>query len=114
MAEESLTLSAQNHNAAYKNGESTIPWAISVFSHPSAGVADICREGWPILGHNRIRVSTVGALRQLGYDVVPDGENNHALIPVGPPPWDWGSLRNVGFQPAELNPEKERRRMEAE
>jgi hypothetical protein len=92
-------------------------WGLSVFSHPSADVATICRIAWPILRHGQVRLSTVGALRASGYDVVPDGEKGHCLIPLGPPPWDddWHALADSKegvFGPPEKNPEKERRKAE--
>jgi hypothetical protein len=109
MAEQSLVDSAENHHAEFLQGTTREPWALSVFSHPTIGVAGICRRAWPILQHGKIRVSTVGVLRDLGYDVIPDGSKGHSLIPLSSPPWDWPPLTDVGFLPAQPNPEKQRR-----
>jgi hypothetical protein len=110
MAEETLTVNAEDHQRDFLRGETDVPWALSVFSHPTRSVACICMRAWPILSHNKIRVSNVGELRALGYEVIRDGKKGHCLIPLDPPPWDWGPLQDVGFQPAELNPEKQRRK----
>lgn len=109
MAEETLTTNAKDHHDAFEDGETTVPWALSVFSHHVRGVRRICRTAWPVLSHGQIRVSTVGELRVLGYDVLRDGKKGHCLIPLDPPPWDWTALRDVGFGPAQPNPEKLRR-----
>lgn len=110
MAEATLTTNAEDHQKAFGRGETDVPWALSVFSHPTRDVECICCRAWPVLSHNKIRVSTVGELRGLGYEVIPDGKKGHCLIPLDPPPWDWGPLRDIGFQPSRLNPEKQRRR----
>ena len=112
MAEETLNVSATNHHADHLKGNTAVPWALSVFSHPSAGIADICRRAWPVLSHEKIRVSTVGVLRRLGYEVIEEGKKGHCLVPLDPSPWDWQPLRSVGFLPAQPNPEKVRRRKE--
>lgn len=113
MAEETLTTNANEHHDAFTRGESKVPWALSVFSHPSEDVSGICRVAWPILNHNQVRVSIAGDLRKLGYDVIPEGKKGHCLIPLNPPPWDWRVLREDAFGPAQLNPEKQRRKKEA-
>src|SRR4051794_2354700 len=105
MAEETLTTNATDHHEAFLRGETTVPWALSVFSHPSDDVASICRTAWPVLNHGQVRVSTAGEVRRIGYDVLPDGRKGHCLIPVSAPPWDWRSLREVAFAPPQLNPE---------
>ena len=109
MAEETLSANANDHHKDFLRGDTSVPWAISVFSHHAKGVSAICRKAWPVLSHGQIRVSTVGELRGLGYDVIKDGKKGHCLIPLDPPPWDWRPLRDIGFQPAQLNPEKQRR-----
>jgi hypothetical protein len=116
MAHVTLDESAWNHCKEVVR-ERGWEWGLSVFSHPTAGVAEICRRAWPILNHGKVRVSTVGALRAGGYDVVPDGKKGHCLIPLGPPPWndDWNAMappepQEGLFSPAEKNPEKERRK----
>jgi hypothetical protein len=113
MAEETLTANANDHHDDFLAGETTVPYALSVFSHHARGVKRICRRAWPVLSHGQIRVSTVGALRDLGYDVIRDGKKGHCLIPLDPPPWDWTPLRDIGFGLAQPNPEKIRRRREA-
>lgn len=113
MAEDTLATNAKDHHDDFDNGETAVPWALSVFSHHAQGVRKICRRGWPALRHAQIRVSTVGELRALGYDVIRDGKKGHCLIPLDPPPWDWTALRDVGFGDPQPNPEVVRRRREA-
>ena len=110
MAEATLTTNAEDHHKAFERGETDVPWALSVFSQRTGTVASVCRRAWPTLRHDKIRVSTVGELRALDYEVIPDGRKGHCLIPLDPPPWDWGPLRDIGFQQRQLNPEKQRRR----
>lgn len=110
MAEDTLTTNAKAHHKDFRSGKTDVPWALSVFSHPTGNVEAICRRAWPILRHDKIRVSTVGELRALGYEVIRDGKKGHCLIPLDPPDWDWGPLREIGFQPEQLNPEKQRRK----
>lgn len=62
------------------------------------------------LPYDVIRVTDVGTLRSLGYDVVPteeDHDRNHALLhlPGEPTREDWERL-NEAFGPVEPNPAK--------
>lgn len=115
MAHQTLNTNAWDHCIDVVR-ERGWQWGLSVFSHPSADVATICRIAWPILQHSKVRLATAGALRAKGYDVVPDGKKGHCLIPLGPPPWDddWQALapneQEGVFGPPQKNPEKERRK----
>jgi hypothetical protein len=69
-------------------------FAISAFSLAEACAEDLARLG--ALPHRRIRETTVGRLRDAGYDVVPDPPpQGHALIMLprlptdGGPPLSW-------------------------
>jgi hypothetical protein len=109
MARETLDLSADNHHAEVLAERGEEEWALSVFSQPTDGVGAVCRRAGVALSHSKIRVSTVGVLRAIGYDVIRDETyetNGHCLLPLRPPPWDWGELTHAGFLLPQENPER--------
>ncbi|MCE7883466.1 MAG: hypothetical protein DYH08_06335 [Actinobacteria bacterium ATB1] len=55
-------------------------WGLSVLSRPSMAADEMIEESG--LPHSKYRVSTVGAIRDAGYDVIPDEEavRCHALL----------------------------------
>jgi hypothetical protein len=79
-------------------------FAISVVSLPHATVDELAHlAGLP---HPRLRTTTVGAIRAVGFDVVPDEPPpGHALItlPRLPADEDYAAIADV-FGPPEPNP----------
>ena len=97
-APETLRKSALEHHD--ERGD----FAISAFSLPGARAEDLARLG--ALPHPRIRETTVGRLREAGYDVIPDPPpEGHALImlPRLPTHDDWGAVCDTFASPT-LNP----------
>jgi hypothetical protein len=77
-------------------------WAISVFSASEQTKAEICRAAE--IPHPKIRVSTVGEVRRLGYDVVPtDAFHADLRLDRQPDEETWERLRSA-FGAPERNP----------
>jgi hypothetical protein len=82
-------------------------FAISAFSLPDADAETLAHLG--ALAHPRIRETTVGRIRAVGYDVVPDPPpDGHALImlPRLPTDTDWTTVADT-FDPPRQNPATE-------
>lgn len=84
--------------AAFHPGE----YGISVFSLPDRSWREIASGAG--LGHSVIRVSTVGAIRSGGYDVVPSppaDPRGHStlMLPTEPTDEDWEKLWEVFGEP---------------
>jgi hypothetical protein len=78
-------------------------WGISVACEPNSAADDLAQRA-PF--RNRLmRVSTVGAIRGLGHDVVATGTPPHATLMLAQEPTeeDWEALRSVFSEP-EANP----------
>lgn len=69
MASPGLWLNAEDHHFEKLDEGEEDQWAISVFSVDGLSVAEICEAG--AVPHPQVRVSTVGAVRRLGFDVLP-------------------------------------------
>jgi hypothetical protein len=83
-------------------------WALSVASLPEVGLDELCRAAAANIPrfnrYKRIRVTTAGEVRRVGYEVVADGLP-HALIVLPNPPadTDYEAVESV-LQPAQPNP----------
>jgi hypothetical protein len=79
----------------YETGE----YALSVWAIPDCDADNIARQ-CPIR-HGKIRESTVGAIRRLGYDVALSGEFGHADVKFAAEPTDedYEALRAVFSAP---------------
>jgi hypothetical protein len=69
MASEQLRLNAEDHNIENLEDGIADQWAISVFAAGGLSAGEICRAA--AIPHPKVRVSTVGLVRSLGYDVIP-------------------------------------------
>jgi hypothetical protein len=81
-------------------------YGISVCSLPDCTAHEIARvAGTRHLPQTRMRVSTVGALTEAGYEVVPSGYTGHAtlIFPGLPTDDDWTNLQHL-FSAPEDNP----------
>ncbi len=80
-------------------------WALCVGSYPDLSPDEIAVE-WPYRGPS-MRTSTVGRVRDEGFDVVPDREEGrvHALLILPGPPSEpmWDRLRAC-FTDRQVNP----------
>jgi hypothetical protein len=99
-----MRTNAEDHHLEMEQ-EGRDEWAISVFSVPGMS-ADEIALGSPIL-NKKIRVTTVGAIRELGYDVTPSPQEHplHAdLRFMGEPTDDdFEALRRI-FEPERPHP----------
>ena len=75
------------HKTALAHHDKRGDFAISVASLPDRSADELARLG--ALRHPRIRETTVGRIREVGYDVVPDEPpEGHALIMLARHPAD--------------------------
>jgi len=97
-----------DHNACDHRDEFPGEWAISVWSAPDLDV-DALTKASPIR-NRQICVTTVGALREIGHDVVPSNEFPHADLKLDADPSEalWEQLRQVFGTPTD-NPNPYRR-----
>lgn len=95
MASETLRINAEAHRAEFP-GE----WAISVSSADVLNEREIA-EASPWILNGSVRVSSVGAIRALGHDVVPSGQFPHADLILDSAPSEilWEDLRGVFDDP---------------
>ncbi len=79
--------------------------ALSAYSCAGLASDDIARRAAGRLPHNKIRESTVGAIRNLGqgYDVVPWGRNCYVQIRLPGPPTE-GSMIQLAAAFAKARP----------
>jgi len=98
MESRPLFVNAHDHNTEFP-GE----WAISVSSAAGWSAEQIAQEA-PFRNRD-MRVSTVGAVRSLGHDVVVSDEPPHADLRLACAPTEevWEALRGV-FGAAQANP----------
>jgi len=105
MAPEGLWTNAEDHHLEKLDEGQEDQWAISVFSADELSIAEICEAG-PI-PHPKIRVSTVDAVRSLGFDVVPtDAVHADLKFPQQPDEDTWDALRGIFGEP-QRNPRLE-------
>lgn len=101
MKDQDLTVSV------WSEYDDTGRWGLSVLCRPKLTALQLINLG--PLKHRVFRVSTVGAISEIGPDVLPDNDDPpHAWImyQVEPTPKDWGNLRAV-FGDLALNPHSE-------
>lgn len=107
MASEQLWLNAEDHHAEKLGEEIEDDWAISVFSAAGLSAAEICAgAGIP---HPKVRLSTVGAVRAIGFDVIPTVDDDlHADLKLDGEPDEaiWELLRSAFSEP-QPNPGRE-------
>lgn len=105
MASEQLRLNAEDHNIEKLEDGIADQWAISVFAANGLSAGEICRAA--AIPHPKVRVSTVGFVRSLGYDVIPT-DDLHADLKLDHQPDEetWEALRSVFGEP-EANPGRE-------
>jgi hypothetical protein len=91
MASGNLQTNAEAHNDEFPD-----EWAISVASAPELDAVALALAS-PWIRNGKVRVSTVGAVRAVGHDVVPSGEFPHADLKLREEPSEalWEELRSV-------------------
>jgi hypothetical protein len=105
MQSEGLWVNAQDHYEEKLDDGLEGEWAISVFSADGLSAAEICVCAE--IPHPKVRLSSVGALRQLGFDVVPTDDLHADLkLPRDPDEEMWNALRSAFSEP-ERNPRLE-------
>lgn len=94
MESSTMWTNARDHNAEFPGS-----WAISVASVADWAPEKIARAA-PFRNRD-MRVSTVGAVRSLGHDVVVSGERPHAdlMLACEPTEKSWDALRSVFDSP---------------
>lgn len=90
-----LKTNAETHNGVHR-GE----WALSVGAANDLDAREICDQA-TFIRNKQVRLSTVGAIRSLGFDVRPSGRFPHADLHLDREPDEelWAELRSVFDNP---------------
>lgn len=83
-------------------------WAVSVFVAEGVAVVDVCRAVPDLERYGKIRLSTVGRLRVLGFALIPTLDHPHFDVVL--PDVEPTTLERLelGFDPPVPNPVRER------
>lgn len=112
---EEIQASAEDQFDQSKRETGVGVYGISVCSLPNLSATEILRS-IPAgkVPHGSFRETTVGELRELGFDVVPSGWHGHATLTFHglPTDEDWEKL-NTAFGSPQKNPVAAKRRQES-